>query len=139
MPSTHTLKPTVIRMHTATPILRVKNLESSVRHYVEVFGFEVDWHDRRIMASVSRGAAAVMLCQGDQGHPGTWVWIGVNDAEALHTEYLARGAAIALPPTNYPWAHEFHVEDPDGHVLRFGSDPKRDRPFTTWVEWYVDR
>jgi hypothetical protein len=25
---------------------------------------------------------------------------------------------------NFPWACEMRVGDPDGHVLRFGSDPK---------------
>ncbi|NLF03184.1 MAG: hypothetical protein GX601_19645 [Anaerolineales bacterium] len=24
----------------------------------------------------------------------------------------------------YSWAYEMRVEDPDGHVRRFGSDPK---------------
>lgn len=28
------------------------------------------------------------------------------------------------PPTSYSWALEFQVEDPDGNVLRFGSDPE---------------
>jgi hypothetical protein len=29
-----------------------------------------------------------------------------------------------MPPTNFPWALEMHVEDPDGNVLRLGSEPK---------------
>jgi len=29
-------------------------------------------------------------------------------------------------------AFEMQVEDPDGHVLRFGSEPKADRPFAMW-------
>ena len=32
-------------------------------------------------------------------------------------------AKIILPPTNYPHALGMRVEDPDGHVLRFGSGP----------------
>ncbi len=88
------------------------------------------------MASVSRDRASIMLCEGDQGNPGTWLWFGVNDADVLCDEYAAAGATIALPPTNYPWAYEFHAQDPDGHVLRFGSDPKADRPFSPWVCWY---
>jgi hypothetical protein len=34
-----------------------------------------------------------------------------------------------MPPTNFSWAYEFRIADPDGHVLRFGSDPLRDQPF----------
>ena len=30
---------------------------------------------------------------------------------------------------NYPWAYEMKVDDPDGHVLRFGSESRSDRPF----------
>jgi catechol 2,3-dioxygenase-like lactoylglutathione lyase family enzyme len=128
--------PAAFRVGGAVPILRVKDLERSLRHYVAVLGFQVNWHARGIMASVSRGGATLMLCEGHQGQPGTWVWIDAGDAEALHEEYRARDAAIRLPPTNYKWAQEFHIQDPDGHVLRFGSDPKPDRPFVDWVEWY---
>jgi len=59
-----------------------------------------------------------------QGRGGAWIWIGVEDVEKLHEEYKARGVAIRLPPTNYPWALEMHVEDPDGNVIRFGSEPR---------------
>ena len=54
---------------------------------------------------------------------GTWAWIGVEDVAALYEEYKASGAKIRMNPKNFPWAYEMHVEDPDGHVLRFGSEP----------------
>ena len=82
------------------------------------------------MASVSRGTTgkyAIMFCQADQGQPGTWVWIGVEDVKPLYDEYVAGGATIIQSPTNYSWALEFRVEDPDGHVLRFGSETMKDR------------
>ena len=31
---------------------------------------------------------------------------------------------LSLPPTTFPWALEMQIEDPDGNVLRIGSDPK---------------
>jgi hypothetical protein len=65
-----------------------------------------------------------MLCDRRQGAPGTWVWIGVEDAEGLYAEFVAKGARIRSPPQNFEWAYEFQVEDPSGHVLRFGSEPK---------------
>ena len=109
------------------PILRVRSLAASIEHYVSVLGFTVDWQEPGAMGSVSRDRHAIMLCEGGQGNPGTWVWIGVEDVEPLHEEYRAKGAVIRLPPTDRPWAHEMQVEDPDGHVLRFGSDRKADR------------
>jgi catechol 2,3-dioxygenase-like lactoylglutathione lyase family enzyme len=118
----------------SVPILRVESLRASLEYYVAVLGFDVDWHDPGIIAGVSRGRCALMLCEGDQGHHGTWVWIGVNDVEPLFAEYRASGASIRQPPTNYPWAYELQVEDTDGHVLRFGSEPKPDRPYGEWLD-----
>jgi catechol 2,3-dioxygenase-like lactoylglutathione lyase family enzyme len=112
------------------PILSVRSLQASIRYYVDVLGFKVDWggDDASIMASVSRDGRAIMLCQGEQGQPGTWVWIGVENIEPLFEQYSARGVKFRLEPTNYPWAYEMQIEDPDGHVLRFGSEPRTDQP-----------
>jgi catechol 2,3-dioxygenase-like lactoylglutathione lyase family enzyme len=110
----------------------VRDLDASLDHYVRVLGFSVDWHEPGVMASVSRGRACLMLCHGDQGNPGTWVWIGVSDAAALFAEYSGSGATIRMTPRNFPWAYEMHVEDPDRHMLRFGSEPLADQPFGKW-------
>jgi hypothetical protein len=59
-----------------------------------------------------------------------------GSAAALHQEFAGAGATIRLPPTNYWWALEFHVEDPDGHVIRLGSAPRSGEPFVEWVTWY---
>jgi predicted enzyme related to lactoylglutathione lyase len=48
----------------------------------------------------------------------------VEDAEKLHAELKAQGVAIRTPLTRHSWALEFQIEDPDGNVLRLGSDPK---------------
>jgi catechol 2,3-dioxygenase-like lactoylglutathione lyase family enzyme len=110
------------------PILRVNSLAASIRFYVDVLGFKVDWggEDESTFASVSRDRRAIMLCQGEQGQPGTWLWIGVEDIEPLFAKYRAEGVKFREGPTNYPWAYEMKIEDPDGHVLRFGSEPKAD-------------
>jgi hypothetical protein len=44
-------------------------------------------------------------------------------------EYKESGAQILQPPENFPWACEMKVGDPDGRVLRFGSDPKKETSF----------
>jgi hypothetical protein len=54
----------------ANPILRVASLAASVRYYVEVLGFtNAEWGGES---------------EGDQGQPGTWVWVGVGDVRALY-------------------------------------------------------
>jgi predicted lactoylglutathione lyase len=106
-----------------TPILRVADIARSRRYYVETLGFSLDW-DAEAMISVSRDGKSIMLCERAQGQPGTWLWIGVEDADILFADVSARGAHIRSPPQNFAWAYEFQVEDPDGHVLRIGSAPK---------------
>jgi predicted lactoylglutathione lyase len=110
------------------PILNVKSLAASNRFYEDVLGFTVDWggDDASEMAAVSRNGHAIMLCQGAQGQPGTWLWIGVADIAPLFAQYTMNGARVRQPPTNRPWAYEMQIEDPDGHVLRFGSEPLAD-------------
>lgn len=111
------------RFEHAEPILRVEDMTRSLRYYVDVLGFtNAEWGGDDFTL-VSRDGAGIYLCQGEQGHPGTWAWIGVEDVAALHAEYVTSGAVIVEGPVNYPWAYEMKVQDPDGHVLRFGSEP----------------
>jgi catechol 2,3-dioxygenase-like lactoylglutathione lyase family enzyme len=117
----------------ATPILLVANLEASVDYYVRVLGFEKKWQ-HGWFACVQRGRCGLFLSEGDQGHPGTWVWIGVGDAVALCEELRAKGAKIRHEPTNYSWALEMQVEDLDGNVLRMGSEPREGEPEGEWLD-----
>jgi uncharacterized glyoxalase superfamily protein PhnB len=116
----------MIGVECITPILRVASLPDSIRYYVRILGFGVDWGDEAEseMASVSSDGHSIMLCQGAQGQPGSWVWIGVEDIEPLFDRLRSRGATFRMMPTNQPWAYEMQIVDPDGHVLRFGSEPK---------------
>ena len=59
------------------PIFNVRDLRRSQRYFREVLGFKVDWEDGDPpdFGSVSRGDAAIFMCQGCQGNPGAWVMI----------------------------------------------------------------
>jgi catechol 2,3-dioxygenase-like lactoylglutathione lyase family enzyme len=118
-----------------TPVLRVRDIAASRDYYVQVLGFKVNFGLEDFIA-VSRGRCTLFLCQGDQGNPGSWVWIDGKDVDALHGEYKRSGAKIRHPPTNYSWALEMQVEDPDGNVLRFGSDPRPGEPDGEWLDMY---
>ena len=128
MSSDTTVKGTDAKVECIIPILNVTNLAASRDYYVNVLGFRVewDWGDPPDVGSVERDDFSIMLVEDGQGHPGTWVWMGVEDAEEFYEEYKISGAKIREHPVNYPWAYEFRVEDLDGHVIRIGSGPKED-------------
>jgi catechol 2,3-dioxygenase-like lactoylglutathione lyase family enzyme len=122
-----------------TPVFRVSDLQASINYYVNALGFKVDWQHEDFFASVSRDRCGIFLSVGDQGHPGTWVWIGVGNIEMVCDELRKKGANIRHPPTNYPWALEMQVEDPDGNVLRIGSEQREGEPYGEWLDMHGDR
>ena len=113
-----------VRLECIMPILYVKDMSVSLSFYVGLLGFKnAEWGDENF-TSINRDNTGLYLCKGAQGLPGTWVWIGFDgDIHALLQALVSKGIKIKLPPTNFSWAYEMHIEDPDGHVLRFGTEP----------------
>jgi predicted enzyme related to lactoylglutathione lyase len=109
----------------SAPILRVEDMERSLSFYVGVLGFKNAPWGNKDFTSVNRDRAGVYLCRGGQGRGGAWIWLGVEDVEVIYEELKGRGVPIRMEPTNYPWALEMHLEDPDGNVLRLGSEPRK--------------
>ncbi len=108
-----------------TPILNVNNFAASMEYYVNKLGFRKkwDWGDPPTFGCVERGAVAIFFCEGAQGQPGTWVFVTVEDVDALYAEYLRTEATIRQPPTNFSWgSREMNLEDLDGHRLRIASE-----------------
>jgi len=118
------------RVECINPILNVKDMAASKNFYVTVLGFrDADWGNDDFTC-ITRDKSAIYLCKNGQGQSGTWLWMGFDgDIFALYNELQSKGVIIRQPPLNYSWALEMHVEDPDGHVLRFGTDPNYNEPF----------
>ncbi len=108
----------------------MKDITVSRYFYVDLLGFEEeDWGDDNF-TSIKRDSGSLYLCRGAQGNPGTWIWVGFDgDIFQLYEVLIAKGVKIKNPPRNFSWAFEMHVEDPDGHILRFGTDPDPEQPF----------
>ena len=119
-----TNEPLNFRIENLNPILYVKDMAQSLAFYVGIPGFtNAEWGDHNF-TSVNRDNTGLYLCKGGQRAPGTWGWIGFDgDIFSLHENLKSKGVTIKLPPTNFSWAYEMHVDDPDGHVLRVGTDP----------------
>ena len=70
-----------------TPILRVADINGALRFYSDALGFHTHWGDS-LFASIGRDEAVLMLTAGDQGAGRAWVYIGLADVDALHTELM---------------------------------------------------
>ena len=119
----------------AVPFFNVKDIEASLRFYVEGLGFAITRHwepDRRIRwCWLELGQVAVMLQEyWKDGRPGGWpegpLGQGVTicfvcaDAIAVYHEARARGLKPARPFVgNNLWVTSF--TDPDGYRLDFES------------------
>jgi uncharacterized glyoxalase superfamily protein PhnB len=117
------------------PLLRVRNLQDSLRYYRDRLGFVDDWIDGTssppTCAQVSRNGVTVILDERayfPKAALPSVLSVTLNDAveapalDALHRELLASGATIRRAPFKVVWdehVHELDVEDPDGNVLAF--------------------
>jgi predicted enzyme related to lactoylglutathione lyase len=110
------------------PVFRVKDVDASISYYLNALGFQLQWRASEGFACVARDKCSIFLTNDNQSQPRMWIWIGVEDARALHGQYVATGAKIRNAPENFEWALEMQVEDLDGNVLRIGSDSEKDKP-----------
>ncbi|HVY71416.1 MAG TPA: bleomycin resistance family protein [Verrucomicrobiae bacterium] len=128
-----------------TPILRVRDFAEAMTYYTEKLLFRKlwEWGSPPGFGAVKFGEIEIFFCLNDQGHPGTWLCIFMDEVDEYHERIKALGAEIIQPPTDEPWGmREMLVRDPNQHMLRFGHgiparEPKLEIervPFQTRVE-----
>lgn len=66
----------------------------------------------------------IYLSEGSEGTKEGWIWIGLDDS--LFESILASKAKIVQKPTNFSYAYEMRIEDPDGHILQLGAEPRKE-------------
>ena len=102
------------------PILSVKDLSVSLAYYEKALGFSTKWSADGF-ACLTRDGWNLYVSEGDQGQPGTWIWMGLEDIDRMYQECQSKGATIQSELSANDWGREFRVEDPDGHIIRFGG------------------
>jgi catechol 2,3-dioxygenase-like lactoylglutathione lyase family enzyme len=108
----------------SNPILYSKDVAMSVDYYKTVLGFDDGWvwDDDATFGGVVKGGVEIFFCKENQGHPGTWVAIILDNVDEYYTLIKNRGAKILTEPKDEAWnMREMFVQDPDGHIIRFGN------------------
>jgi hypothetical protein len=117
-----------------TPFFIVADLQASISHYIERFGFQLDFQgppDDVYYAQVSRDDAAIMLktiapevapCPNHTRHQwARWdAYVYTLDPDPLFEEFKRRGASFVKELSFIDdglWG--FEVTDADGYVLAF--------------------
>src|SRR5687767_13256820 len=102
----------------AIPILRVAKAADAVKWYGRL-GFQQEWEHRfepglPAFVSIERHGVRLFLSEhtGD-ARPDTLVYLRVKQVEPIAKEF-------GVPVTEQEWAHEVHLQDPDGNRLRIG-------------------
>ena len=105
-----------------TPVLRVSDVVASRDYYVRALGFKVNFETEDFV-SVSRGRCGLFLCQGDQGHAGSWVWVDGKDVDALMRNTRHRAQRSAILPRTIPGHWRCRSKTPTATSCDSGRTP----------------
>ena len=118
----------------SAPVLLVADVVKAANYYRDQLGFKYDrfWGEPPNFCMVKRDGFIVMLAQASVGARLVPHWKVVNqmwnayfwcdDVEALHTEFVRRGAHIDYGLGIKPYGiKEFGIQDLDGHDIAFGQ------------------
>ena len=119
------------------PYFIVDDVIATADYYRDRLGFTYDrfWGDPPAFCMVERSCVVIMLGQFEEsGHmrsnrsvdPGRGAWdayLWVDDADALHAEYVAKGVRITEPVGDRVYGcRDFEIADCNGYHLCFGHD-----------------
>ncbi|HEX9794222.1 MAG TPA: VOC family protein [Planctomycetota bacterium] len=110
-------------------VLAVRDLAVSKPFWIQKLGFEVRMEDGGWLF-LKRGAFFVHLGECPDAAPITaapdhawFAYVKVDDATALHDEYVGKGVEIWHPIADKEWGmREFAIVTVDGHRIVFGQD-----------------
>ena len=107
------------------PVLRMFDMDTTLRFYRDYLGCEVDWQegdgDRPIYLQVSRNDLVLHLSShhGD-GTPGAAVYIETRDVEGLHRELHEKNYPFFNPGLDeHGSGRQMTLMDPASNLLRF--------------------
>jgi uncharacterized glyoxalase superfamily protein PhnB len=116
-----------------SPVFFALDIPRTLAWYREKLGFEClgTWMDPPVYAIVARGGQTIHFrcAEPPTANPDKYAdelldaYLSVEDVDALHSEYAARGVEFTRGLGDTPWStREFVVKDCDGRLLAFGSN-----------------
>ena len=122
------------KLTASSPVLLVRDVVASANHYRDTMGFAYDhfYGDPPAFVILHRDGMYLMLKQADDPAHIVPLWtvsdklwnayFWVDDADALHAEFVKNGATIDYGPCDQPYGcREFGIQDLDGHDIGFGQ------------------
>lgn len=109
-------------LRNALPVLPCGDVAAAIAHYVDVLGFRINY-SQQDLGVMYRDAVTLLLVPHASG-AATFgaAEFYVRDADRLHAELVARGAAVQGEPISHPWGlRDFTVLDRDGNRLTFAQ------------------
>ncbi|MBB6327528.1 hypothetical protein FHS59_003171 [Algoriphagus iocasae] len=118
-----------MKFDNAVPILYAKDVSKSIEYFIKQLKFENkwEWEDPPTFGGVYRDNVEIFFCKEDQGHPGTWLSIVLDDVDEYYELIKDSSAKILSKPESMEWnMREMLVECPDGHIIRFSHNTSID-------------
>jgi uncharacterized glyoxalase superfamily protein PhnB len=112
----------------AIPLLHVSNSAAAEDFYCHQLGFPLKFarraHDAKTdpcyMGLTRDGVWLHLSSLSGDGVSGGVVNLLVEDVDALHAEFVAKGARVDIGPVDQTWGtREMYVKDADGNCVRF--------------------
>ncbi len=122
---------------TISPYFIVDDVVTTANYYRDKLGFKYNrfWGEPPCFCMVTRNGIVIMLAQFERTgvmrpnrivDPEGQAWdayIGIDNADALHAEFKAKGVKITRDVCDQPYGcRDFDVEDCNGYRLCFGQD-----------------
>jgi catechol 2,3-dioxygenase-like lactoylglutathione lyase family enzyme len=114
------------------PLFFTTDFQKTLGYYRDKLGFDClsTWQDPPVYAIVARDQQAIHFrcAEPPTANPDKYddelldAYLHVDDADALHAEYAAKGVEFTRGLANTPWnCREFVVKGCDGRLLAFGA------------------
>jgi uncharacterized glyoxalase superfamily protein PhnB len=108
------------------------DIPANLAYYAEKLGFEClgTWQDPPVYAIVARDGHAIHFRCAEPPVANAEkysaelldAYVRIENADALHAEYAARGVQFTRDLGDTPWgAREFVIKDCDGRLIAFGA------------------